>query len=192
MTDIKVVTPADMGASIALSGEGKYEAISQVAFTEREATVDLLINGIQLLFRELANGNRDMVCTGVRHNDVWYGDAPDNEHAQNPFTGKAILAPKPVAVNERKFIEITSDMLLMTDNYPSSPNEIPFGKTYAKPPLVIPFAQFAGPYIGYIMLNVYEITTTGFKVLTNTKYISPHNTDPHSNIRLYVEVVEQA
>lgn len=192
MTDIKVITPADMGASIALSGEGKYEAISQVAFTEREATVDLLINGIQLLFRELANGNRDMVCTGIKHNDVWYGDAPDNETAQNPFTGKAILAPKPVAVNERKFIEITSDMLDMADNYPSSPNEIPFGKTYAKPPLVIPFAQFAGPYIGYIMLNVYEITTTGFKVLTNTKYIAPFNKSTTPSVKLMVEVVEQA
>lgn len=191
MTDIKVVTPDDMGASLAPDAEGKYQAISQVAFTEREATVDLLINGIQLLFRELANGNRDMVCTGVKYNDAWYGDAPDNEHAQNPFTGKAILAPKPVAVNERKFIEITSDMLIMTDDYPPSLYEIPFGKTYAKPPLVIPFVQFAEASVGHIMLNVYEITTTGFKVITNTKYISPHNTDPHSNIRLYVEVVEQ-
>lgn len=192
MTDIKVVTPADMGASIALSGEGKYEAISQVAFTEREATVDLLINGIQLLFRELANGNRDMVCTGIKYNDVWYGDAPDNETAQNPFTGKAILAPKPVAVNERKFIEITSDMLDMTNGYPFSPKEIPFGKTYAKPPLVIPFAQYGASRTTSIVLNVYEVTTTGFKFNTDTEYIAPFNKSTTPSVKIMVEVVEQA
>lgn len=96
MADIKVVTPDDMGKSITLSGAGKYEAISQVAFTEREATVDLPINGMKLIFRELANSNRDMVCTGIKYQGAWYGDAPDTETAQNPFTGAAVLQPQPI------------------------------------------------------------------------------------------------
>lgn len=97
MKDVKVITPEDLGDGIVWNAQTqKYEAISQVFFTEREATVDLMINGMQLLFREVANSNRVMVVTGVNFNNKWYGDAPDNEQATNPFTGQPISAPVPL------------------------------------------------------------------------------------------------
>lgn len=100
MKDAKVVTPSDMGDGIAWSETNKkFEAISQVFFTEREATVDLMINGVQLLFREVANSNRTMLATGVKFNDMWYGDAPDDTPATNPFTGQAISKPVPLTNN---------------------------------------------------------------------------------------------
>lgn len=98
MKDVKVITPEDLGDGIVWNDQTqKYEAVSQVFFTEREATVDLMINGMQLLFREVANSNRTMVVTGVNYNNVWYGDAPDNEQATNPFTGQPISAPEPLS-----------------------------------------------------------------------------------------------
>lgn len=97
MKDVKIITPEDMGESLSLDpNTKKYEAISQIAFTEREATVDLLVNGIQLLFREVANSNRPMVVTGVLYEGKWYGDSPDNLPADNPFTGQPVTELQPL------------------------------------------------------------------------------------------------
>ena len=63
---------------------------TRIEFTEREATVDLMINGIQLLFRELKNSNKLMCVTGVHYQGQWYGDSPDNEPATNPFDNTQI------------------------------------------------------------------------------------------------------
>lgn len=97
MADMKVVMPDDMGKGLSFNPTTqKFEAISQVAFTEREAVVDLMINGIQLLFREIANSNRTMVATGVRYNNVWYGDSPDDTPATNPFSGQPVTVLQPL------------------------------------------------------------------------------------------------
>ena len=187
---ISLVTHQDMGDSIQLKENGKFEAVSQVFFTDREATLDMQINGMQLLFRELANGNRPMLCTGVYYQGAWYGDAPDAEPAQNPFTGEAVLQPKPmVNTTQRKFIEITSDMLDMTEDYPFSKQEIPFGTTYDTVPVVIPSAQYGHPATNNTVLNVYEVTKTGFKFRTNTKLLAPFNTDTTQSVKIFVEVV---
>lgn len=187
---ISLVTHQDMGDSIQLKENGKFEAVSQVFFTDREATLDMQINGMQLLFRELANGNRPMLCTGVYYQGTWYGDAPDAEPAKNPFTGEAVLQPKPmVNTSQRKFIEITSDMLDMTEDYPFSKQEIPFGTTYGTVPMVIPFAQYGHPATNNTVLSVYDVTKTGFKFRTNTKLIAPFNTDTTQGVKIFVEVV---
>ena len=187
---ISLVTHQDMGDSIQLKENGKFEAVSQVFFTDREATVDLQLNGMQLIFRELANGNRPMLCTGVLYQGTWYGDAPDADPATNPFTGSPVLEPKPmVNTTQRKFIEITSDMLDMTGDYPFSKQEIPFGTTYDTVPMVIPFAQHEHPSTNNTVLNVYEVTKTGFKFRTNTKLLAPFNTDTTQGVKIFVEVV---
>lgn len=187
---ISLVTHQDMGDSIQLKENGKFEAVSQVFFTDREATLDMQINGMQLLFRELANGNRPMLCTGVYYQGTWYGDAPDAEPAKNPFTGEAVLQPKPmVNTTQRKFIEITSVMLDMTEDYPFSKQEIPFGTTYDTVPMVIPFAQYGHKAVTNTIMNVYDVTKTGFKFCTSTKLLAPFNTDTTQGVKIFVEVV---
>ena len=191
---ISLVTHQDMGESLQIKENGKFEAVSQVFFTDREATVDLQLNGMQLIFRELANGNRPMLCTGVLYQGTWYVDAPDADPATNPFTGSPVLEPKPMVNtnNPRKFIEITSDMLDMTEDYPFSKQEIPFGTTYDKVPMVIPFAQYGHQSVNNTVMNVYDVTKTGFKFCTNTKLLAPFNTNTTQSVKLFVEVVEQA
>ena len=186
---ISLVTHQDMGESLQIKENGKFEAVSQVFFTDREATVDLQLNGIQLIFRELANGNRPMLCTGVLYQGTWYGDAPDDAPATNPFTGEAVLQPKPMVNTQRKFIEITSDMLDMTEDYPFSKQEIPFGTTYGTAPMVIPYVQHGHEVINNVITNVYDVTKTGFKFRTNTKLLAPLNTDATRGVKIFVEVV---
>lgn len=188
---ISLVTHQDMGESLQIKENGKFEAVSQVFFTDREATVDLQLNGMQLIFRELANGNRPMLCTGVLYQGTWYGDAPDADPATNPFTGSPVLEPKPMVNtnNPRKFIEITSDMLDMAEDYPFSKQEIPFGTTYDTVPMVIPSAQHEHPSTNNTVLNVYDVTKTGFKFRTNTKLLAPFNTDTTQGVKIFVEVV---
>lgn len=61
------------------------DGAGQVVFTEREATVDLQYNGIQFIFRQVANANRPMLMTGILYQGTWYGDSPDDEVFVNPF-----------------------------------------------------------------------------------------------------------
>lgn len=61
------------------------DGAGQVVFTEREATVDLQYNGIQFIFRQVANANRPMLMTGILYQGTWYGDSPDGEAFVNPF-----------------------------------------------------------------------------------------------------------
>ena len=78
MIDLKIVTPDDLGEGIEWNEQTqKYEA--KLLFTAREVTAEIPINGITFLYRQLKNANRSMVCTGIRFDGVWYGDAPDDE-----------------------------------------------------------------------------------------------------------------
>lgn len=84
MIDIKLITPDDLGEGIEYNpATKKFEP--KVIFTDREATVPLYLNGIELLFRQLANSNRAMVMTGIKYNGTWWGDAPDDEPFVDPF-----------------------------------------------------------------------------------------------------------
>lgn len=86
--DKKVITPNDMGTGLIYDDTAKqYKAVSQVVFRKGGATVDLLLNDMQLIFRELANSNRSMICTGVKYQGQWYGDAPDDTEFNDPFKG---------------------------------------------------------------------------------------------------------
>lgn len=91
MTEIKVITPEDLGRGLTFNtNTNQYEAISQISFTGREATVALLINDMELVFREVLGANRPMLLTGVKYNGTWYGDSPDDTPATNPFTNEAV------------------------------------------------------------------------------------------------------
>lgn len=91
MVDKPIFSVDDVGKSIALSKDTeKFEA--NVMFTDNVATVDLLLNGMQLLFRELKHSNKLMTITGIRVGGKWYGDAPNGEQAYNPFTGNIMSA----------------------------------------------------------------------------------------------------
>lgn len=84
--DKKIVTPDDMGTGLIYDDTAKqFKAVSQVVFTNKEATVNLLFNDIHLVFRQLANSNRPMLCTGVKYQGIWYGDSPDDAPATDPF-----------------------------------------------------------------------------------------------------------
>ena len=84
MTDKRVITPEDLGDGIEWNEQTqKYEA--ELLFTDREITAALPMNGIVLLYRQLKNANRAMVCTGIKLSGVWYGDSPDGVPFKNPF-----------------------------------------------------------------------------------------------------------
>lgn len=99
-------------------------------------------------------------------------------------------AAHPINRPQRVFQQILSTDLDMTNGYPFSPREIPFAQgAYERPPLVIPFVQFATPATGYIVANVYAITRTGFKFRTNTKQIAPFQAS--NPVAVWVEIVPQ-
>lgn len=97
MSDKRIVTPEDLGDGIVWNdATQKYEA--SLLFTDREVEANIPFNGIAFMFRQLKNANRLMVCTGIKLDGVWYGDAPDNYPFQNPFTGQLTSQePAPVA-----------------------------------------------------------------------------------------------
>lgn len=63
----------------------RAQAPSKIAFTNRDATVDLAYNGIKLLFRQVVGSSRPMVLTGILYQGEWWGDAPNNGKYKNPF-----------------------------------------------------------------------------------------------------------
>lgn len=72
---------------------------SVLQFTDRELQIPPA-QIQQLLFRELLNSNRVMVCTGFQYGNEWYGDRPDNGAYKNVFTGTTEYIgekPKPQA-----------------------------------------------------------------------------------------------
>lgn len=62
---------------------------SVLQFTNRELQVPPA-QIQQLLFRELLNSNRIMVCTGFQYGNEWYGDRPDDGVFKNPFDNKNV------------------------------------------------------------------------------------------------------
>lgn len=65
------------------------DGAGQVVFTEKVATVDLQYNGIQFIFRQVANANRPMLMTGILYQGTWYGDAPNGQGFADPFAGSS-------------------------------------------------------------------------------------------------------
>lgn len=84
MTDRRVVTPEDLGEGIEWNEQTKqYEP--KLLFTDRVYTFDFPINGITLVFRQLKNADRPMVCTGIFSRGVWRGDGPSGRAIVDPF-----------------------------------------------------------------------------------------------------------
>lgn len=79
-----IVAIDDLGAGIKYNPETK-KVESNVLFGTRTATVDLMINGIQLVFREILNSDGKICPTGVRVNGAWYGDSPNDEPVNSPW-----------------------------------------------------------------------------------------------------------
>lgn len=74
------------GLTITINGD---KLSSNVIFTDKEATVPT--NQVSnLVFRQLQNSNKIMVCTGIEVGGKWYGDRPDNGEYINPFTGETL------------------------------------------------------------------------------------------------------
>lgn len=95
--DKKVVTPNDMGTGLIYDDTAQqFKAVSQVAFQSNAATVDFMFNGIQLIFRQITNSNRPMVCTGVLYQGKWYGDSPNDKSYIDPFTNLEYNGLKPI------------------------------------------------------------------------------------------------
>lgn len=78
---IKVVKNDGTSYNLDINGSSNNEVI----FGDGIYIVNLYINGIRLLFREITNSNKTMVITGIFHNGAWQGDAPDGENINNPF-----------------------------------------------------------------------------------------------------------
>ena len=84
MIDKRVITPEDLGDGIEWNEQTqKYEA--KLLFTDRAITASIQNSGMTLLYRQLKNANRAMVCTGIKLYGNWYGDSPEGEPSRNPF-----------------------------------------------------------------------------------------------------------
>lgn len=94
---------------------------------------------------------------------------------------KAVIGGDDGSSSVRKFIRITPDMLDMTNGYPISLQEIPFGETYNEPPIVIPISNRSDAATSPYSTVVFAVTTSGFKFRTNAK-------DVTSNA-FYVEII---
>lgn len=99
--------------TISTDSTGTPKLNSNVLFTDKELTVPP--SQIQLLlFRQLANSNNVMVCTGFQYGNEWYGDRPDNGAYRNPFTNtveyvgeKPVLKPKVVVQETWQGIQLS-------------------------------------------------------------------------------------
>ena len=92
-------------------------------------------------------------------------------------------------VNDFEIIQVPSDLFLIDNGYPFTLKEVPFGKTYAAPPLVIPVQQYFNPVTSSWALQVYAVTNTGFKMRINTKKITPTDTSSGDRVSVYALVI---
>lgn len=90
-----------------------------------------------------------------------------------------------------EIIQVPSDLFLIDNGYPFTVKEVPFGKTYATLPLVIPVQQYFNPVTSSWALQVYAVTNTGFKMRINTKKITPLDTSSADRVSVYALVVPQ-
>lgn len=90
---MKPIQPKDLGDTLEVDpSTNKVETKhSPWVLGDDVAYVDLLFNGIVLVFRELNDyatprgPQRPMVCTGIKYQGQWYGDSPNGESYVNPF-----------------------------------------------------------------------------------------------------------
>lgn len=94
-------------------------------------------------------------------------------------------------VNDFEIIQVPSDLFLIDNGYPFTAKEVPFGKTYAAPPLVIPVQQYFDPVTFSWALQVYAVTNTGFKMRINTKKITPADTSSGDRVSVHALVIPQ-
>lgn len=161
MVDKRIVTPDDLGDGIFWNeNTKKYEAISQISFTEREATVNLAINDMRLLFREVANSNRLMVATGINYNNVWYGDAPDNEQATNPFTNQPVSSLEPLSNLVLKSTDVDGSTIIVDNGKLTATQET---KVYNIPTSYLPYMFTYSEFTAVVSGNVvtYWLKLTG-------------------------------
>lgn len=90
-----------------------------------------------------------------------------------------------------EIVQVPSDLFLIENGFPFTVKEVPFGKTYTTPPLVIPVQQFFNPATTTWALQVYDVTNTGFKMRINTKKITPLDTSSSGRVSVYALVIPQ-
>lgn len=88
-----------------------------------------------------------------------------------------------------EIVQVPSNLFLINNGYPFTSTEVPFGKTYAAPPLVIPVQQYFNPVTSSWALQVYAVTNTGFKMRINTKKITPTDTSSTDRVSVYALVI---
>ena len=94
-------------------------------------------------------------------------------------------------VNDFEIIQVPSDLFLITNGFPFTVKEVPFGKAYTTPPLVIPVQQYYDPVTSSWALQVYAVTSTGFKMRINTKKITPADTSSVDRVSVRALVIQQ-
>ena len=88
-----------------------------------------------------------------------------------------------------EIIQVPSGLFDLSNGYPYTLTEVPFGKTYAAPPLVIPAQQYFSSVTSSRALQVYDVTNTGFKMRINTKKITPTDTSSVDRVSVYALVI---
>ena len=92
-------------------------------------------------------------------------------------------------VNDFEIVQVPSGLFLIDNGYPFTVKEVPFGKAYTTPPLVIPVQQYYEPVTSSWALQVYAVTNTGFKMRINTKKITPTDTSSVDRVSVYALVI---
>lgn len=94
-------------------------------------------------------------------------------------------------VNDFEIIQVPSDLFDLSNSYPFTTNEVPFGKAYSNPPLVVPVQQFFAAAPTGWNVQIYSVTNTGFKVRLNTKIMTPTESTDVKRVGIYALVIPQ-
>lgn len=90
-----------------------------------------------------------------------------------------------------EIIQVPSGLFDLSNGYPYTTNEVPFGKTYSNPPLVVPVQQFFAAATQDWNVQIYSVTNTGFKLRVNTKNITPTVSTDARRVGIYALVIPQ-
>lgn len=91
-----------------------------------------------------------------------------------------------------EIIHVSSDLFDLSNGYPYTLQEVPFGKTYSGAPLVVPVQQFFAAATQDYSVQIYSVTNTGFKVRVNSKIMTPTESTDARRVGIYALVIPQS